>query len=36
MADLNQELPPVHLRDHLRVIAERKWTAVLFFLAVVA
>ena len=35
MADLNQDLPPVHLRDHLRVIAERKWTAVLFFLAVV-
>jgi len=35
MADMNQELPPVHLRDHLRVIAERKWTAVLFFLAVV-
>ncbi len=26
-----EDFPPVHMRDHLRVIRKNKWTAILFF-----
>jgi polysaccharide biosynthesis transport protein len=30
-----EDFPPVHLRDHLRVIRKNKWTAIVFFTLVV-
>jgi len=30
-----EDFPPVHLRDHLRVIRKNKWTAVVFFVFIV-
>ncbi len=31
----HEDFPPVHMRDHLRVIRKNKWTAVVFFVFVV-
>ena len=30
-----EDFPPVHLRDHLRVIRKNKWTAIVFFVFIV-
>lgn len=30
-----EDFPPIHMRDHLRVIRKNKWTAVIFFVFVV-
>jgi succinoglycan biosynthesis transport protein ExoP len=30
-----EDFPPVHMRDHLRIVRKHKWTAILFFLLVV-
>ncbi len=31
----DEDFPPVHMRDHLRVIRKNKWTAIVFFVLVV-
>ncbi len=33
--DRPEEFPPVHMRDHLRIIRKNKWTGIVFFLFVV-
>ncbi len=32
---MQQEFPPIHLRDHLRVLQKRKFTGIIFFLLLV-
>ncbi len=30
-----EDFPPVHIRDHLRIVRKNKWTAIIFFVLVV-